>query len=202
MQQAILSTAYFPNIQYLSKFIKYDNIVIDIYEHYSKQSYRNRCNILSANGVLPLSIPVKKNNHCYTKDIKIDYSEPWQKLHEKAILSAYNNSPFYEYYIDEFMPFFIKQEVFLIDINTKILDKILKILKIEKNYSFSNDFIVLDKHNFRESIHPKSSKYKEDNDFISKPYIQVFSEKFGFIENLSCLDLIFLQGPMAKSFLS
>lgn len=99
MSSIILSTAYFPNIQYISKFLKGENIIIDVYEHYSRQSYRNRCNILSANGVLSLSVPIIKNNNSYTKDVEIDYSTNWQKNHKIAILSAYKNSPYYDYYI-------------------------------------------------------------------------------------------------------
>ena len=198
MSTAIISTSYFPNIQTLTKFLKYDQIIIDIYEHYSKQSYRNRCNILTANGILGLSVPVKKNNRCYSSDIKVDYSDRWQKIHEKAILSAYKNSPFYEHYIDYFSFVFSKQETFLIDLNTKILDKLLSILKIKKNYNFSTDFITDNSNNFKDTIHPKPQKNAEDLEFSPQPYIQVFSERFGFIENLSGLDLIFMLGPEAK----
>ena len=196
---AVLSTAYFLNVQTLTKFLKYNQIIIDIYEHYSKQTYRNRCNILTANGVLGLSVPVKKNNQCYTRDVKIDYSDRWQKVHEKAILSAYKNSPFYEHYIDYFSFVFNKQETFLVDLNTKILDNVLSILKIGKNYNFSTDFISDNINNFKDTIHPKPSKNKKDLEFCPKPYIQVFSERFGFVENLSCLDLIFMLGPESLS---
>ncbi|MDL2262065.1 WbqC family protein [Bacteroidales bacterium OttesenSCG-928-I21] len=198
MNQIVLSSAYFPNIQYISKFLRHNNIIIDIYEHYSKQTYRNRCNILTSNGVLALSVPVKKNYHCFTKNIEIDYSENWQKTHERAILSAYKNSPFYDYYIDEISIFFKIKEKYLYQLNQKILDKILSILKIEKNYSFSTDFIVSDKIlNLRDTISPKTTKNKYDPDFKISPYIQVFSDKFGFCENLSILDLIFMLGPVA-----
>ncbi|MDR2009260.1 MAG: WbqC family protein [Bacteroidales bacterium] len=202
MSQVVLSSAYFPNIQYISKFLAHDDIIIDIYEHYSKQTYRNRCNILSANGILPLIVPVKKNYHCLIKDIEIDYSERWQKTHERAILSAYKNSPFYEYYIDEFIIFFQKKEKYLYDLNNQILNKILDILRIEKKYSFSGDFILSDDIlNYRETISPKASKNKPDPYFKSYPYIQVFSEKIEFIPNLSILDLIFMHGPMSKEFI-
>ena len=91
---ALLSTAFFPNVQYMSKFLA-GKVVIEKYETYPKQTYRNRCNILSANGVLPLSVPVQKNYHTLTKDIRIDYSEMWQRNHLIALKSAYKNSAFY-----------------------------------------------------------------------------------------------------------
>ena len=158
MSSIILSTAYFPNIQYISKFLKGENIIIDVYEHYSRQSYRNRCNILSANGVLSLSVPIIKNNNSYTKDVEIDYSTNWQKNHKIAILSAYKNSPYYDYYINEFNFVFEKEEKYLIELNFKILDKILKILKANNFYEISTDFIRETENNFRESISPKKSK--------------------------------------------
>ena len=200
--QAILSTAYFPNLQYISKFLLYNKIVIDCNENYSKQSFRNRLQILSANGVQNLTIPVVKNRQCLVKDIMIDYTENWQKNHSRAILSAYNNSPFYEYYIDEIEPFFINREKYLLDLNTKILSKLLDILQISKSYEFSTDFIKhSDCPNFRDSIHPKARMNQIDGSFYAKKYIQVFSERYGFIENLSVIDLIFNQGPLSYSII-
>lgn len=201
MSSIILSTAYFPNIQYISKFLKGENIIIDVYEHYSRQSYRNRCNILSANGVLSLSVPIIKNNNSYTKDVEIDYSTNWQKNHKIAILSAYKNSPYYDYYINEFNFVFEKEEKYLIELNFKILNTILKILKTNNFYEISTDFIRETENNFRESISPKKSKNTFDPDFKSEQYYQIFSDKFGFIENLSFLDLLFMNGPESILYL-
>lgn len=196
--EAILSTAYFPNIQYISKFIKYDKIIIEANDSYSKQTYRNRCNILSANGVQALTVPVKKNKNTPTREILIDYSEDWQKNHLRAILSAYKNSPFYDYYIDDFTQFFDIKEQYLFDLNVKILDKVFSILELKKNYSFSNEYFAEPQSDdFRTSIHPKPSKNIDDKDFKPVSYIQVFSEKHGFAENMSILDLIFNEGPLS-----
>jgi hypothetical protein len=199
MNSAVLFSAYFPNIQYISKFLLHDDIIIDIYENYIKQTYRNRCEILAANGPLSLVVPVKKNNHCLTKDIQIDYSENWQKVHERTILSSYKNSPFYEYYIDYFVPFFSNKEKYLLDFNNKILETILNILSIKPNVSFSNEFVDFGEYNYKDIIHPKLSKKKYDNEFCPEHYIQIFSEKYGFVENLSTLDLIFSEGPLSLS---
>lgn len=201
MNEIILSTSYFPNLQYISKFRIYDKIIIDVYEHYSRQSYRNRCSILSANGILSLSIPIIKKSQSYSKDTLIDYSTNWQKNHKNAILSAYKNSPFYDFYIDDFLFVFEKKENYLVDLNFKILDKILKILKINTKYEISIDFIREKKNNFRDSISPKKSKNIIDSEFKIKKYYQIFSGKFEFIENLSILDLIFMKGQESIIYL-
>lgn len=111
MKKILLNTAYFPPIQYLSKIKDYEEVIIEQYEHYGKQSYRNRCDIMTANGVMTLSVPVIKatSKKILTKETCIDYSTSWQKLHFKGIESAYKNSPYYDYYMDHFTSFFYKK---------------------------------------------------------------------------------------------
>lgn len=196
----LLSTAYFPNIQYVSKFLNGNPVLVEKYETYPKQTYRNRCCILSANGTLPLSVPVEKNYHTLAKDIKIDNTEMWQRNHTTAIMSAYKNSPFYDYYFYKFEPFFAKKETFLVDLNDKILRTVFSILKIEANYSFTDDYVA-DASNyadFRDSISPKASKNLPDASFVPQQYIQVFADRFDFVPNLSILDLIFNVGPESR----
>ncbi len=196
--KAVLFSAYFPNIRYFSKFLIYDQLVIDIFENYTKQTYRNRCNIMSANGISQLSVPVKKNFHCNVKDIQIDYSENWQTNHYRAILSSYKNSAFYDYYIDDIIPFFEKKEKYLADLNTKILAKSFELIKLQPNYIMSTEYFSGDTHDdFREIIHPKPQKNIKDLNFLQTEYIQVFSERHGFSSDLSILDLIFNEGPLS-----
>lgn len=200
---ALLSTAYFPNVQYISKFLAGDPVVIERFETYPKQTYRNRCNILSANGVLPLSVPVQKNFHTLAKDIKVDYTEMWQRNHTTAMMSAYKNSPFYDYYFYKFNKFFTAKETFLVDLNDKILRTVLSILKIEANYTYTEDYIsdASAYDDFRDSISPKQSKNKPDETFSPSSYIQVFADRFDFVPNLSVLDLIFNLGPDSRQYL-
>lgn len=203
IKTAILSTAYFPPIQYISKLIRHRNVIIEKHENYSKQSYRNRCIIYSANGVQTLSIPVKKKTgKVIITDIEIDYTENWQTIHLRSIDSAYRSSPFYEFYIDAFLAFFKKKYKFLIDLNIEITHKILNEIEEKSDISFSNKYIDSEEENdFRETIHPKKNKQTKDTDFVLKPYTQVFSDKFGFKENLSILDLLFNEGPNTICFL-
>lgn len=205
MDKLLLNTAYFPPVQYLSKIKMYDEIQIEQFENFGKQSYRNRCEIMSANGVIPLSIPVENaNSKTLIRDMKIVYQTNWQKLHFRGIESAYKNSPYYEYYIDDFMPFFEKKEKFLLDFNTAILHTILDFLKMNKEIRFTEDYIPQDTpgyKDFRNAIHPKSSHRKEDPDFVVHPYRQTFCDRFPFHPNLSALDLLFNTGTEAGKYI-
>jgi hypothetical protein len=205
MSKVLLSTAYLAPIQYYTKITMYDEACIEVYENFVKQTYRNRCVIYGANGELTLSIPIIKNSpKVLTKDILIDYSTNWRKMHLKSIESAYSSSPFFEYYIDDFIPFYTKEFKFLLDFNTEIQKVVLEHFEIEKNihyttdYQFSKDLINI--KDFREKISPK--KTIADLDFISHEYNQVFIEKHGFKQNLSIIDLLFNEGPNAIEILS
>jgi hypothetical protein len=201
MDHAILTTAYFPPIQYISKFLLYKNITIETKEHYCKQSYRNRCRILGPNGIQTLSIPIVRggSSEISIKEIKIDYSMSWQKNHMQSIITAYKSAPYFDYYIDDLQSYFTEKETYLFDLNYKILQKLLSLFNIETDIQFNNEY---NKHfegfDYRESIHPKSRLQREDNLFTSVPYVQVFSEKFDFKNNLSVIDLLMNEGPLCK----
>jgi len=204
MNKVLLSTAYLAPIQYYTKILMYNDVIIEAYENFVKQSYRTRCVIYGANGELSLSIPITKNNpKVLTKDIRIDYSTNWRKMHLKSIESAYRSSPFFEFYIDDFIPFYKKEFKFLLDFNTEIQSTVLEHLEIEKNinytaeYRFAKDLINI--KDYRENITPK--KNISDPDFVYPQYNQVFSEKHGFKQNLSIIDFLFNEGPNAIELL-
>jgi hypothetical protein len=203
-KEAILSTAYLGPVQYFSKFLIYDKIWIEAEENYQKQSYRNRCVILTSNGRLGLSIPVTKDKpKTKTKDIRIDHSVDWQKDHWNAIESAYSASPFFEFFVDDFLPFFQKKYTYLLDFNTELLEMVINHLEIDVEIEFTNSF----EHNpegledFRNTIHPKPRVSVEDPDFSPSPYYQVFYDRFEFFPNLSIIDLLFCEGPNAENIL-
>ena len=144
MNPFLLTTAYFPPIAYFSCLKKAEVTYIEQYENFGKQSYRNRCEIMTANGVIALTVPVAKaNSKTMIKDLKIVYPTPWQKLHFRGIESAYKNSPYYEYYIDDLMPFFEKQETYLFDHNLAILTTILDFLKLKRDIRLTTDYIAI-----------------------------------------------------------
>ncbi|MCK9499106.1 MAG: WbqC family protein [Bacteroidales bacterium] len=194
--KAVLFSSYFPPIQYISKFFLYNNIYIDIFENYQRQTYRNRCEILTANGKANLSVPIIKSYRQYFKDTQIDYSLNWQKNHYMALVSAYKNSAFFDFYIDSFNFIFKNKEKFLFDLNHKILENCFKILGVKPKFEYSKSFINQeDTLNLRELISPKSKII--DKDFELSEYYQVFKERHGFIPNLSIIDLLFNQGPQS-----
>ncbi len=199
MQTVLLSTTYLPPISWFKEIVNNESILIEKHEHYQKQSYRNRCEILSANGKLNLSIPLlKQGDKEIITDKRISYTENWQQNHWRAITSAYKNSPYFEFLEDEFKPFYSNKHEFLFDYNWKLAQTILKILRIKKNILFTETFEKnFDGHDLRNSIHPKI-KLKLN----TKPYRQVFSDKFDFTDNLSVIDLVFNQGLNALKYLS
>ena len=197
----ILSTAYFPPVQYVALLCQKGSAQIELWEHYVKQSYRNRTTILSANGKLDLIMPLEKKQGSKTliKDVKIAYHDRWNAEHWNAISSAYNSSPFFEYYKEDLERFFSKKYTFLIDYNQEILQCILQLLHIQCDIQFTQDFVKPnDKYDdFRYTISPKVASSAE---FPS--YTQVFEDKFPFIPNLSILDLLCNEGPESKEYLN
>jgi hypothetical protein len=198
----IFSTAYLPPVEYFARVINENKIFIEVFETYPKQTYRNRCKILQANGLLTLSIPVNKpfGNKTQTKDIKISYDEEWQIKHWRAIESAYNKSPFFLYYRDEFYFFYKTKIESLTDWNYSLFEFILKKIGVnELEIMFTDSYFRSDnyKYDYRESIHPK----KPINTILFPRYYQVFEDKYGFMPNLSIIDLLFNLGPQSKDYL-
>lgn len=205
MDKLLLNTAYFPPVQYLSKIKRYETVYIEKYEHYGKQSYRNRCEIMFANGIMSLTVPVVKatRTKVLTGEVEIDYAMNWQKIHFKSIESAYKNSPFYDYYIDDLIPYFKRKEKYLIDLNTKIINTIFNLLPLQCDMHFTEDYLkdTTGYCDLRDCIHPKSSRKKEDTEFITRPYQQTFCDRYPFAPDLSILDLLFNVGPEATDYL-
>ncbi|MFW6327042.1 MAG: WbqC family protein [Bacteroidota bacterium] len=193
MNKIILPTAYFGNIEYYSLIKQADNVLIEAHEHYIKQTYRNRCEIATANGPLALTVPVKFSNTKKTivKDVRIDYDTNWQKIHFKAIESAYRKSPFYEHFVDDFMFVFENKENYLLDLNCNIHNVLCSLLKIETPYQLTSDFQrpLPSQPDYRQILSPKIQ-----SQFQTPKYYQGFEEKQGFLANLSVLDLLFCEG--------
>lgn len=207
MEKVLLSTAYFPPIDYFVAMAASSEAVVEGCENYQKQSYRNRCSIFASDGILNLTIPVVKvPPHTSIREMKIDYFYPWLLQHKRAIISAYRNSPFFEYYQDDIFAILDAKETFLFDLNMKLTELLCSLCGFKANISISNDYCpkgqtsedVLD---LRGEIHPKRESPIFTPEKNLKPYYQVFSDKWGFKSNLSILDLLFNEGPNAISFL-
>ena len=194
-----LTTSYLAPIQYYCKLYSFEKIVIEQHCNYIKQTYRNRCIIAGSNGPMSLSLPIEKSNEPkqFTKDVKLSEHGNWRHLHWNAIVSGYNSTPFFDYYKDDFRPFFEKKYSYLFDFNENLRILICKLLSIELDIILS-DFYKTDfsenEYDFREMIHPKKTS-DIDNLFSPVPYYQVFDSKYGFQPNLSIIDLLFNMGP-------
>ncbi|MDX2414063.1 MAG: WbqC family protein [Bacteroidales bacterium] len=199
----LLSSAYFPPIRYFSELVRAESSYIEIHDNYIKQSYRNRCNILSPNGIQSLSVPVERGSFhkVAMKDLRIDYSRPWQRDHLRSLKTAYNSSAFYEYLKDDIELCIEKNHVFLLDMNMEILNIINNILELslEIKTTVSYKAEATNMIDLRAAIHPKTDSRKL---YAALPeYFQVFSPVLGFTPGLSILDLIFNMGPESFSYL-
>ena len=195
MSVAYLSTAYLGPVQYYSKLISFDKIHIEAEENYPKQTYRNRCLIAAANGVQALTVPIEKlaTLKAPTRDIRISNHGNWRHHHWNALVSAYNMSPFFEYYADDLCPFYEKKYRFLIDYNDALQVIICNLLDIHPKIAHTEKYEPALENDFRNVIDPRHPL--NDETFTPHPYYQVFREKHGFLPNLSIVDLLFNMGP-------
>jgi len=202
-----LSTAYLGPIQYYSKFLSGhgNDVYIENCENYVKQSYRNRCTIISANGPVSLSIPVEHRSGMKIpiRDVQISDQGNWQHIHWNAIVSAYNSSPFFEYFQDDFFPFYHKKFKFLHDYTEQLRELLFSLLGIDDlqvthTQSYKCVFDKEDEVNCRDAFSPKKNCRETDRSFLPVKYYQVFESKFGFIENSSIIDLLFNMGNESR----
>ena len=197
----LLSTTYFGPVQWYQKLYRADEVLIEGWESFLKQTYRNRCVIATTQGVQALTVPVEKlSTISYIKDLKISNHGHWRHLHWNALQSAYGESPFFEYYQDDIRPFFEKHWIFLLDFNEEIRMKMCELLDIQPKVSFTKSWKESSTmKDYRSAISPKHPQ--PDPDFQPKPYYQVYQQKHGFLPNLSILDLLFNMGPESIFYL-
>jgi hypothetical protein len=198
MENAILTTAYLGSIQYYTKLLMYRQVFIEQYDSYHKQTCRNRCRILAANGPLDLTIPVVKvkGQKTIVREVLIDYTMNWQINHWRSLLSAYNSSPFLEYYEEEFYPFYHKRWKYLIDFNVELQELIGGLLELDLKGQLTSEYVAeFNGDDYRQMLTSKSKQKTIDSYFKPKAYTQTFADKYSFVPNLSILDLLFNVGP-------
>ena len=162
--------------------------------------------IPTTNGPLSLTIPTNHNTSLAMKDIRISDHANWRHVHWNALLSAYGESPFFEYYQDDIRPFFEKKYEFLFDFNMETTEKMIELLDIRPKISITEAYIQSKElkeedeiKDFRDAIRPK--KPLPDAEFVPKRYYQVYEQKHGFQPNMSILDLLFNEGNEAIFYL-
>ena len=229
----LLTTAYLPPVSYLAAIAEEMEglsnrtdgdssleltpsiVYIEACENYQKQSYRNRCRFYAADGVQDLNIPIVHEGGTHKlpiSEIRIDWSKPWFQQHERAIISAYRTSAYFEYYMDEFFAIYAGKPEKLIDLNTSLLRFLLDKTGIAAEIRFTSGFSrdgsqaledgsIVQCEDLREVIHPKRSNTILKDLKLEKPYFQVFSQKHGFQSDLSAIDLLFNEGPDSVVYL-
>lgn len=191
----LLSTAYFAPVAWYGAVARASSALVEACESFQKQSWRNRCVIYSADGAQTLQVPVLHAGSRLIRDIRIDYSKNWLHQHRRAILTAYGPSPFYKYYWDELDAILDKRHEFLFDLNCELTDKIMSFLNLRTPVGFTTDYESAPTGlcDLRSAIHPK----REVPHWQPREYYQIFSDRHGWLPNLSILDLLFQEGPAA-----
>ena len=206
---ALLSSSYFPPIQWMQKLHRYGRVIVEQHDNFCKQTYRNRCLIATANGVQALTVPIERYDgaKCPMCDIRISDHGEWRHQHWNAIVSAYGESPFFVYYEDDIRPFFERKWEYLVDFNMAITEKLCELLDVQSNVQLSDEYIDADAlqarlsaeggaervDDFRDAIRPK--RPLPDADFTPHQYYQVHTLRQGFQPNMSALDLLMNEGP-------
>ena len=198
---AILHPSYFPSISHFAAMAQSETITFEVEDNFQKQTNRNRAYIYSPNGIQMLNIPIKhsKENRQKTKDIRIENDFDWQKQHFKSLEAAYRSSPFFEFFEDDLMPIFEKKYDFLLDLNFKALDFVTKCLRMKIDYTTTTEYFHEVDNSLITDFRPLINGKKDHSLFES--YTQVFDDKYGFINNLSILDLLFNEGKYAMEYL-
>lgn len=202
MKDKILIDLHFlGNIAYYQKLLEYKEVIFEAEENFVRASYRNRCEICGPNGKSILTAQVKggRKKRKY-KEVALAYEHNWNKIHWHTLESNYRSSPYFEFYEDQFEPFYKKEYDSLFELNVEMFELINKLLGLNIKYSFTEVFnksAAEGVDDFRGQFMPNkaidTSKMQE--------YIQVFSSKNGFFPNLSILDILFCEGPNAVSYL-
>jgi hypothetical protein len=192
---------YLPPVSYFSalKAVNFE-FEIEKWEHFPKQTFRNRATVASPNGPLNLFIPVIKGSKYHTKikDVRISYDFKWQRLHWMSLQTCYRNSAYFEYYEDEIASFYHKQTKYLFDYNLELLQWLFKLLKQQRDLKFTEEYI---KELPAAVDYRDAGRFKTEINQNLRPYFQVFDDRNGFLPNMSFVDLLFSQGPQAKLYL-
>jgi hypothetical protein len=177
----------FPNVGWMQGVSHCNEVILDIYENWVKQSFRSRYEIAGPNGRLNLSVPTIKQSRQRLKDVKISYTDDWITNHLRSVKTAYNRSPYFEFYAQDFETILLKKHVYLLDLSLEGLTWGLDKLQLQNNTKVSEQYALGDVEN-------------EALEIQQEGYHQVFEEKNGFIEGLSFIDLLFNCGPEAQAF--
>lgn len=202
MSGILLNLPYCGSVYHWAQLIKNDNILFEACSHYQRRTFRTRTVIMAANGPLAISVPVELDYSKSNSQICINYETNWVQQHLRALLSAYNNTPFFEYYIDDFKSVYNKHFTRVWDLNIALMNLIASLIDIELKYEQTHQYEKCQNNyeDLRIAIEPKFENKLAQN-VRNIPYYQIFADKFGFVSGLSILDLLFNMGPESKLIL-
>lgn len=204
----LLHPTYYGSIETFVLLAKADSVVFEKYDNYQKQTYRNRTYIATPEGSLLLNIPIKHTSkgkrgerdkaHQKYKDVRIENAFPWQREHWKSIQTAYRTSPYFEFYEDDFAPFYEKEYNFLMDFNLETFRLLNELLGLDFKPGFTGSYQkeVTEIEDYRHLAIAKNTPQ-----YHQKPYTQVLEKHHGFLPNLSIIDLLFNEGTNALTYL-
>lgn len=190
---------FFPSIAELILFEKLRKVSIDVYENFQKQTFRNRCIVLSSQGLINITVPVQrnKNEKILLKDAKISYNENWNVWTWRTIFSCYGKSPFFLYYADKVKEILNTKFEYLMDLNIETFFFIKHTMNLEQEIFLTSEFITRKENNYRDMF---LTKNRVSDGKKQEAYYQCFSSKFEFQTNLSALDLLFNLGPESETY--
>lgn len=200
-QKLLLPIGYAPSVEYFT-LLACGDAEIDAAEHYVKQTWRNRCRLLSPQGVIELTVPVKQGaaEACPIRQVEISPHDRWQSRHLQAIKSCYNRTPYYEYYIDTLAPLYEKGAFrYLFDFCIALIEAVARLMQLPLRYRLCAEYRASAEPDYRALFDPSYLVMRKD--FAPVPYYQLFEGQERFVPNLSILDLLFNMGPEARLIL-
>lgn len=198
MSSMVIEPHYLGSLEYFCLLIQQDKVEFEVCDTFSKQTFRNRAYFLGSNKILQLNVPLNYSNRTKTKDVKVDYNHTWIKNHWGAFYSAYGKAPFFEYFHEDFKGIWENKSTYLVDLNSKFLTLILKILKSDLEVGFTSTYEKEHENDLRNWINPKSP-FADRKIYQPTPYTQLFGDTF--VPNLSIVDLVMCEGPQAANTL-
>ncbi len=202
LSELLIELHYWPGLDFFSGLLAHDQTWIEAHEHYQKQSYRNRCYVLTANKTDCLTVPVQSlAPHQPIRDVQIDTSQHWQDRHWRCLQAAYGKAPFFDYYGPDVHAVLQKNWTYLFDLNWEILTICRKWLRTKLPVNLTESYEKLPAAGIFDARSRLNARKRTENYTFYQP--SPYAQNFGpdFVPNLSLLDIMFCQGPEARHYL-
>jgi len=198
----LLPTTYLGPVSYYRRLAAYDHVELELWEHYVKQTLRNRCLIQTEAGIQALTVPVERHMPPGTpiKDIRLSDHGRWRHLHWQALTTAYERSPYFEYLADDLHAVYEQQYTYLIDFNEALRHVVCDLIGLHPDIQPTSSYIARPEADDCRDLYDPHARTR-DSYIYSRPYFQIFADRHGFMPDLSIVDLLFNQGPESILYL-